>query len=99
MARRVRFHPKADQEAEGAVQWYRERSPMAAAGFVAELSYAIQQVAETPERWPRYLANTRRYIFSVYPFSLIYRPTPKEVTVVAVAHAKRKPGYWISRKD
>ena len=39
-------------------------------GVVAELNHAIQQIAETPERWPRYKANTRRYIFSVYPFSL-----------------------------
>ena len=99
MARSVRFHPQADQEAEGAVQWYRERSLMAAAGFVAELSHVIQKVAESPERWPRHIANTRRYIFPVYPFSLIYRLMPHEVTVVAVAHAKRKPGYWKSRKD
>jgi len=99
VAGKIRFHPKAEQEAEGAVQWYRERSTMAAAGFVAELSHAVQQVAETPERWPRYIANTRRYIFPVYPFSLIYRLLQHEVTIVAVAHAKRKPGYWISRKD
>ena len=99
MARSVRFHPEADQEAEGALKWYHQRSAMAAAGFVAELSHAIQQVAETPERWPRYIANTRRYIFPVYPFSLIYRLMPQEVTVVAVAHAKRKPRYWVSRKD
>ena len=35
---------------------------MAAAGFVAELSHAIQQVAETPERWPRYIANKAVYL-------------------------------------
>ena len=46
-----------------------------------------------------YKANTRRYIFSVYPFSLVYSLAVHEVTVVAVAHAKRKPGYWLSRKD
>jgi len=99
VARKVRFHPEAAQEAEGAVQWYRQRSSKAAAGFVAELSHAIQQVAETPERWPRYKANTRRYIFSVYAFSLVYSLAVHEVMVVAVAHAKRKPGYWLSRKD
>src|SRR3972149_265601 len=70
VARRVRFHPQADQEAEGAVQWYRERSPMAAAGFVAELSPPIQQVAETPERWPRYIANKAVYLsrLSLQPY-------------------------------
>jgi hypothetical protein len=34
-------------------------------------------------------------VFSVYSYSLIYRLTEQELTIVAVAHAKRKPGYWI----
>ena len=39
----------------------------------------------------------RRYVFRVYPYSLVYRLAGDEVTIVAVAHAKRKPGYWIAR--
>jgi len=98
VALRVRFHPEAAQEVDGAVDWYRERSADAAAGFVAELDYAIEQVTELPETWPAYKENTRRYVFRVYPYSLIYRLVGDEITIVAVVHAKRKPGYWISRK-
>jgi hypothetical protein len=29
---------------------------------------------------------------------LIYRVTEQEITIVAVAHAKMKPGYWINRE-
>ena len=47
---------------------------------------------------PSYEAGTRRYLFSVYPYSLIYRVTDQEITIVAVAHAKRKPGYWMNRE-
>ena len=54
---------------------------------------------ELPETWPAYKENTRRYVFRVYPYSLIYRIVGEEITVVAVAHAKRKPGYWIDRND
>jgi len=50
-----------------------------------------------PKR-PNYEAGTRRYQFSVYPYSLIYRVTEQEITIVAVAHAKRKPGYWTNRE-
>jgi hypothetical protein len=32
-----------------------------------------------------------------YPFSLIYRELPRKIEIVAVAHAKRKPGYWAKR--
>ena len=98
MPRSVRFHPLAAQEAAAASDWYRERSQQAAIGFVAELDHAIQQVTELPETWPSYEAGTRRFVFSVYPYSLIYRVTEQEITIVAVAHAKRKPGYWRNRE-
>jgi toxin ParE1/3/4 len=93
----VRFHPEAAEEAQASVDWYRARSAEAAAGFVAELDYAIEQVAELPETWSSYIANTRRFVFRVYPFSVVYRITEDSVEIVAVAHAKRKPGYWASR--
>jgi hypothetical protein len=28
---------------------------------------------------------------------VLYRPSPGEVTIVAVAHRRRRPGYWIGR--
>ena len=99
MAHRVRFHPEAAQEVQGAVDWYQQRSAEAAAGFAAEMDYAIEQIAELPETWPEYKVNTRRYVCRVYPYSVVYRIVGEEVEVVAVAHAKRKPGYWIVRTD
>ena len=98
MARSVRFHPEAAQEAAAASDCYRERSRQASVGFIAELNHAIQQVTELPETWPSYEAGTRHYTFPVYPYSLIYRVSEKEITIVAVAHAKRKPGYWKTRE-
>ena len=99
MALSVRFHPEAAEEAQASVDWYRARSAEAAAGFVAELDYAIERIAELPETWPSYIANTRRFVFRIYPFSVVYRITEDSLEIVAVAHAKRKPGYWASRVD
>lgn len=62
------------------------------------MSRAIEQVGELPETWPVYEAGTRRYQFSVYPYSMIYRVTEQDITIVVVAHAKRKPGYWMNRE-
>jgi len=39
----------------------------------------------------------RRYVFPRFPFSLIYPRRNDEVEVIAVAHGKRRPGYWRSR--
>ena len=94
---RVVFHPEAAREAEEAQGWYREQSLAAEEGFLADLRHAVDQVANAPQRWPRYKANTRRYVFRRYPFSLVYRIYGDLVRILAVAHDKREPDYWTNR--
>ena len=84
-------------EAEGALEWYAARDPSAAAGFLSELEHAVARVREFPERWPRIGHRARRYVFLKYPFSLVYRVSPQLVEVIAIAHHRRRPGYWKSR--
>ena len=97
--RPVEFHPEAVAEARAARLWYSERSTVAAEAFLAELDEAIRQASESPTRWSRYEAGTRRLLFRRFPFMLVYRSFGQAdaVQVVAVAHARRKPGYWKSR--
>jgi plasmid stabilization system protein ParE len=93
----VRFHPVAAEEAESAYRWYAERSLVAANGFREELRHAVGALSAAPTRWPRYGNRVRRYVFPRFPFSLVYRVREGEVEVLAVAHGKRRPGYWRSR--
>lgn len=93
----VEFHPAAAEEAESARQWYAERSLVAARAFLTELTNAVERVGEAPETWPNYEQDTHRYVFPRFPFSLIYRVAGDKIQIVAVAHVKRKPGYWKER--
>jgi plasmid stabilization system protein ParE len=93
----VRLHPDAVDEAAEAAQWYRQRSAQATAAFMAALDHAIEQIGEAPERWPAHLHGTRRFVLRRFPFSIVYRRHEDFVEVVAVAHAKRRPGYWRGR--
>ncbi len=93
----VRFHPAAAQEAESAYDWYAARNPAVARGFREELQHAVDAVAENPDTWPRHGRRARRYIFPRFPFSLVYVLRTDEVEVIAVAHGRRRPGYWLSR--
>lgn len=98
MARLARLHPEAAAEAEAAFDWYAESSPGAARGFLHDLEAAISRVLEAPDRWPETLGGRRRYLLQRYPFLLIYRVDQHDnVEIVAVAHAKRRPGYWRDR--
>jgi hypothetical protein len=46
---------------------------------------------------PRHGRRARRYVFPLFPFSLVYHLRGDEVEVLAVAHGRRRPGYWRSR--
>jgi plasmid stabilization system protein ParE len=94
---RVDFHPEAQREAEDAQAWYEERSLLAASAFLRELSDAVRRIQEAPHRYAIAEAGTRRILLDRFPFTIYYRVSPGALTVVAVAHQKRRPGYWSSR--
>ena len=96
-SRHVDIHPEAIAEARAAYRWYLERSASATASYLAELDLAVTAIAENPEMWPRYVHGTRRYIFHRFPFFLVYRETAASLEIIAVAHGRRKPGYWKNR--
>ncbi|MEO8496966.1 MAG: type II toxin-antitoxin system RelE/ParE family toxin [Planctomycetota bacterium] len=95
--RAIELHPEAIAEARAAREWYAERSTIAANAFMAELDVAIDRICESPERWAADLHGTRRYLMNRFPFVVVYRVTEDKIQVIAVAHGKRKPGYWRHR--
>jgi plasmid stabilization system protein ParE len=96
-SRHVDIHPEAIAEAQAANRWYRERSASAAEAYLAELDWAVAAIAENPEMWPRYVQGTRRYILHRFPFYVVYRENAGRIEIIAVAHGRRKPGYWKDR--
>jgi plasmid stabilization system protein ParE len=91
------WHPDAILDAELARNWYAERSPFAARGFLLALDAAVSAVANAPNRWPERSHGCRHYPFSSrYPFSLVYR-VGAGIEFVAVAHHRRHPDYWSVR--
>jgi toxin ParE1/3/4 len=95
--KRIEFHEDAATEYEEAVDWYIERSYLAAQKFSAEVSQAIENVVKTPQRWPNHLLGTRRFFLRHFPFAVIYRDLPLVIQIIAVAHGRRRPGYWKKR--
>ena len=89
--------PAALAEAEEAAAWYAERDPRVAARFAEELEAALNRIAEGPHRWPVYMHGTRRVRLTRFPYLVAYREDPTRILVVAIAHGKRKPGYWKKR--
>jgi toxin ParE1/3/4 len=93
----VEVHPLAADEAEAAERWYRERNDTASIRFRRELDRVVGLIAERPEAAPPYVGNTRRFLLRRFPFFVVYRVFSERVQVVAVAHARRRPHYWLQR--
>ena len=79
------------------MRWCRERNPEAAEAFLTELERALIRIAEAPRIWPMVDADRRRFVLRRFPFSIVYRLTSGQVEVLAVAHGRRRPGYWRDR--
>jgi plasmid stabilization system protein ParE len=88
----------AEADYADSLRWYAERSKRAAEGFEAEFAKALSAIAANPERFPLWDSRHRFYLMKRYPFYVVYRETAQgRWLIVAVAHARRRPGYWSAR--
>jgi len=90
------FHPAAAAEVEDAYNWYAERDPILGAAFLDELHHALATIREAPQTWPSF-QGARRYLMRRFPYHVIYRQVANAIQIVAVMHARRRPGYWRNR--
>jgi plasmid stabilization system protein ParE len=94
---RVRLHPEARSELRDARNWYFERSPISAIALAHTIDNAISRITEAPHTFSLADHGTRKFILQRFPFNIFYRTAETEIVIVAVAHQKRRPGYWSSR--
>jgi plasmid stabilization system protein ParE len=88
----IRF--EARKEIDSAFDWYFERSPKAADAFLAEVDASLAQIVSHPQLHPLFTKNTPRRVLERFPYSVIFQEKEDVVLVIAVAHAKRRFGYW-----
>ena len=93
----VLYEPPARQELAEAVAYYSQRSPELADRFVADLDSAVERVIQFPHASPPLDEGLRRCLLSNFPYQLVYRVEGDTIRVYAVAHQKRRPGYWRKR--
>lgn len=97
MAVSLNFSTDARAEFDEAFNWYAERSVGAAIGFVTEIDVAIESIMADPRRFVQTYAGCQLCRVKRYPYCVVYQYSADTITVVAIAHAKRRPGYWQTR--
>jgi plasmid stabilization system protein ParE len=93
----LRIRSEAKEEIDAAFEWYFKRSPKAADAFLEEIETSLRNIASAPQHYPIFTSNIRRRVMAVFPYSVIFREEADSILILAVAHAKRRPGYWAKR--
>ncbi len=96
--RSVIFHPLAEQELLDAVSYYEEQETGLGLEYLGEVEHAVNFLVRYPEAGSKVSGSTRRLTLPKFPYSLLYRLMEEQIRVLAVAHHKRKPQYWVDRQ-
>lgn len=107
MARRifgVDLLDEAVAELEHEVKYYEQHGGAAVRdSFLDEIASVARRIAERPRSFPEWQGKPgiRRAVLGRFPFVIAFVVGPANAEaplIVAVAHGKRRPGYWVARK-
>lgn len=98
MSRHARFHRLADRELIEAAAYYEKESPGLGVAFITAVEACISEIVEHPESGTRVHGVVRRRLVRRFPYSVLYSIQGDVIRVLAVAHAKRRPMYWVDRE-
>lgn len=102
MTKPVRFDREAEEELAAAVAWYESQRRGLGLDLLEVIDEAISSIGEAPLQFPL-LSRTpselavRTCSVKRFPYSLVFLELPMEIRVLALAHTRRRPGYWRSR--
>jgi plasmid stabilization system protein ParE len=95
----IRFRPAAARELIADHRRYERDYPGRGARFVTAVDATLARIAEAPKRFPLLLEpDIRSAKVPRFPYRVVYVIVDDRIDVIAVAHAKRRPGHWRRRR-
>lgn len=95
---KLEFHPDAEMELLEAAFHYDLEVPGLGARFGTEVERVVGLLLEYPSIGREVGSGRRKSSLYRFPFTLIYAASPEVLHVLAVAHDRRRPAYWRSRR-
>ena len=97
----LRISEEADAEMAEAVRWYEEHRLGLGGEFLAAVDAAVARIEANQRIGSRTLGvddeDIRRIFVRRFPYHVVYIELPDRVQVLAVAHDRRRPAYWVGR--
>lgn len=93
----------ARRELKQDATWYERQQAGLGERFLDAVRQAFQRIVDNPLSLPRDITkrrqrDIRRCEVRGFPYQVMIEIRSDELVVVAVAHSKRRPGYWSRRK-
>ena len=95
---KLEFHPQAELELLEAALRYDLEVPGLGERFGTEVRRVTNLLLEHPNAGKEVGSGRRKFSLHRFPFTLIYAPSTQVLHLLAVAHDRRRPGYWRSRR-
>jgi plasmid stabilization system protein ParE len=95
----LRILPEAEEELAQAAVWYERKRIGLGVELVAMVDRAFEQILDAPLSCGTWRDDRayRRKLVTRFPYVIFFRIDADAVEIVAVAHARRRPGYWAER--
>jgi len=96
--KRVRLRHAARRELRDAIAWYRERNEEVAERFAAEVKRTLEHLEQFPSTGAFVRGvpdpDVRSFPVHNFPYHVVFIRLPDRISVLAIAHNRRRPGYW-----
>jgi plasmid stabilization system protein ParE len=93
----ITFHEKAYQELQDTAQYYENITPGLGHLFLLATEQSLDEIASYPLAFQQVDTTVRHKNLHRFPYRLFYVVENSRLKILAVAHHKRKPGYWAQR--
>lgn len=97
MTRALEFHPAAAEDLLAASVYYATIRSSLGATFVDRVEVAVSRAWQAPLTGSPVSANLRRIFVRRFPYSVIFAVEDARIFIVAVAHFRRRVGFWRER--
>lgn len=95
--KRAAFHFEAREDIEIAQEYYAGQRYGLDGIFLDEAESSVARVCENPLLYAADSRGVRKCPLRRFPFAIIYVDFPDHVWILAIAHLKRRPNFWLSR--
>jgi len=95
--KRVVIQPAARRELRESAAWYRDKNPSAADRFITAVFRTLDFIEKSPGsgKWiPLVASSARRLPVAAFPYHVVFEEFADRVEILAIAHNRRRPGYW-----